>query len=88
MFVRSPGLTLSAGFRASFLLILIGLGACSANPDTACHLKRHTVLLKRYGHFGKCRPRLRFHSVKQAHRVSRTYEPRFYVKSPIHWSGL
>lgn len=28
-------------------------GCCSANPGVACHLKRHTVLLKRYGHFGK-----------------------------------
>jgi hypothetical protein len=28
-------------------------GCCSANPRVACHLKRHTVLLKRYGHFGK-----------------------------------
>lgn len=28
-------------------------GCCNANPDVACHLKRHTVLLKRYGHFGK-----------------------------------
>lgn len=28
------------------------LGRCSANPSAACHLKRHTVLLKRYGHFG------------------------------------
>ncbi|MCC6644555.1 MAG: hypothetical protein IT374_03160 [Polyangiaceae bacterium] len=29
------------------------LGRCRANPSAACHLKRHTVLLKRYGHFGK-----------------------------------
>lgn len=29
------------------------LGCCAANPDVPCHLKRHTVLLKRYGHFGK-----------------------------------
>lgn len=29
------------------------LGRCSANPKVPCHLKRHTVLLKRYGHFGK-----------------------------------
>lgn len=28
-------------------------GCCEANPGVACHLKRHTVLLKRYGHFGK-----------------------------------
>jgi hypothetical protein len=28
-------------------------GCCNANPLVACHLKRHTVLLKRYGHFGK-----------------------------------
>ena len=28
-------------------------GRCSAHPDTVCHLKRHTELLKRYGHFGK-----------------------------------
>lgn len=28
-------------------------GTCAANADVACHLKRHTVLLKRYGHFGK-----------------------------------
>jgi hypothetical protein len=29
------------------------LGCCNANAKVACHLKRHTVLLKRYGHFGK-----------------------------------
>jgi hypothetical protein len=29
------------------------VGCCGANPSVACHLKRHTVLLKRYGHFGK-----------------------------------
>ena len=28
-------------------------GRCSSRPETACHLKRHTELLKRYGHFGK-----------------------------------
>lgn len=28
-------------------------GCCSANPSVPCHMKRHTVLLKRYGHFGK-----------------------------------
>jgi len=28
-------------------------GCCGANPTLACHMKRHTVLLKRYGHFGK-----------------------------------
>jgi len=28
-------------------------GCCTANPEVECHLKRHTVLLKRYGHFGK-----------------------------------
>jgi hypothetical protein len=28
-------------------------GCCDRRPATACHLKRHTVLLKRYGHFGK-----------------------------------
>lgn len=28
-------------------------GCCDANPAVACHMKRHTVLLKRYGHFGK-----------------------------------
>jgi len=30
-----------------------GLGCCSTNPSVDCHLKRHTVLLRRYGHFGK-----------------------------------
>lgn len=30
-----------------------GRGRCSVAPEIACHLKRHTVLLKRYGHFGK-----------------------------------
>jgi hypothetical protein len=30
-----------------------GVGACSQRPHEACHLKRHTVTLKRYGHFGK-----------------------------------
>jgi hypothetical protein len=29
------------------------LGVCKQHPGTACHLKVHTVLLKRYGHFGK-----------------------------------
>jgi hypothetical protein len=29
------------------------VGCCDANPNVPCHLKRHTVLLKRYGHFGK-----------------------------------
>ncbi len=28
-------------------------GCCAANPLVRCHLKRHTVLLRRYGHFGK-----------------------------------
>lgn len=28
-------------------------GCCGANPSVPCHMKRHTVLLKRYGHFGK-----------------------------------
>lgn len=28
-------------------------GRCGEQPGRACHLKRHTVLLKRYGHFGK-----------------------------------
>ncbi|UQA57438.1 hypothetical protein [Polyangium aurulentum] len=28
-------------------------GRCGVNPDIQCHLKRHTVLLRRYGHFGK-----------------------------------
>jgi len=28
-------------------------GCCDANPRVPCHMKRHTVLLKRYGHFGK-----------------------------------
>ncbi len=29
------------------------LATCSANPTCDCHLKRHTTLLRRYGHFGK-----------------------------------
>lgn len=28
-------------------------GVCEANPTLPCHLKRHTVALRRYGHFGK-----------------------------------
>jgi hypothetical protein len=28
-------------------------GKCSARPTVSCHLKQHTELLKRYGHFGK-----------------------------------
>lgn len=28
-------------------------GVCSQRPGSACYLKRHTELLKRYGHFGK-----------------------------------
>lgn len=30
-----------------------GAGVCEANPTVPCHLKRHTVALRRYGHFGK-----------------------------------
>ena len=30
-----------------------GVGACLVAPEVACSLKRHAVLLKRYGHFGK-----------------------------------
>jgi hypothetical protein len=30
-----------------------GAGACSAHPALPCHLKDHTVVMKRYGHFGK-----------------------------------
>lgn len=30
-----------------------GKGICHAHPEFECHLKRHTVALKRYGHFGK-----------------------------------
>lgn len=30
-----------------------GNGCCSAEPNAACHMKEHTALLKRYGHFGK-----------------------------------
>jgi len=30
-----------------------GQGSCSVAPAVACHLKRHTVVMKRYGHFGK-----------------------------------
>jgi hypothetical protein len=29
------------------------LGVCAAHPSIECHLKRHTVALKRYGDFGK-----------------------------------
>ena len=29
------------------------LGVCGQRPGLSCHLKRHTVLLRRYGHFGK-----------------------------------
>jgi hypothetical protein len=29
------------------------LGTCGVRPDATCHLKDHTELLKRYGHFGK-----------------------------------
>lgn len=28
-------------------------GRCSRNPAVPCHLKTHTVLMRRYGHFGK-----------------------------------
>lgn len=28
-------------------------GVCGQRPASTCHLKRHTELLKRYGHFGK-----------------------------------
>lgn len=29
------------------------VGFCGERPRTRCHLKHHTVVLKRYGHFGK-----------------------------------
>jgi hypothetical protein len=29
------------------------VGVCAANARVACHLKVHTVLMRRYGHFGK-----------------------------------
>ncbi len=29
------------------------VGTCDANPTMPCHLKRHTIVLRRYGHFGK-----------------------------------
>jgi hypothetical protein len=29
------------------------VGVCTANTHVRCHLKRHTVALKRWGHFGK-----------------------------------
>jgi hypothetical protein len=32
---------------------LDGRGTCRSHPELECHLKRHTVALKRYGHFGK-----------------------------------
>lgn len=28
-------------------------GLCASHPDVACHLKLHTVWMRRYGHFGK-----------------------------------
>lgn len=30
-----------------------GRGFCTRSPTLSCHLKHHTVVLKRYGHFGK-----------------------------------
>lgn len=30
-----------------------GRGVCRASPTTPCHMKRHSEVLKRYGHFGK-----------------------------------
>jgi len=30
-----------------------GQGCCAEAPGVACHLKRHTVVMRRYGHFGK-----------------------------------
>ncbi len=30
-----------------------GRGVCRYRPEATCHLRRHTELLKRYGHFGK-----------------------------------
>jgi hypothetical protein len=44
------------------------VGTCGANPGVSCHLKRHTVLLKRYGHFGKVPTALAL--VLRAHRVA------------------
>lgn len=29
------------------------VGCCASHPNLHCHLKRHTEILKRYGHFGK-----------------------------------
>lgn len=42
-----------------------GDGTCNASPTTACALKRHSVLLKRYGHFGKV-PTSLAHAVYEA----------------------
>jgi hypothetical protein len=40
-------------------------GACTAAPEVACEPKRHAVLLKRYGHFGKV-PTSLAHAVAEA----------------------
>ena len=44
-------------------------GRCDANPAAPCHLKRHTVLLKRYGHFGKVPTSLAL-MLREAARIS------------------
>lgn len=30
-----------------------GIGCCAVMPSLRCHLKHHTIAMKRYGHFGK-----------------------------------
>ena len=42
-----------------------GVGHCESSPMVACALKRHTVLLKRYGHFGKV-PTSLAHAIHEA----------------------
>lgn len=53
-----------------------GEGVCSRNPTVPCHLKQHTVWLKRYGHFGKVPTSvalmLREHEVNDLDQLYRT----------------
>lgn len=45
-----------------------GVATCASAPDVPCVLKRHSVLLKRYGHFGKV-PTALAHAIHEAGAV-------------------
>lgn len=60
-----------------------GVATCASAPDVSCVLKRHTVLLKRYGHFGKV-PTALAHAIHEAGAVDL---PSLYAASVATSSG-